>query len=55
MIRESCVHLALYVAIILASLAFGNWWQPSFWILPMVLTKPVHQLQNTIEHLGLSH
>ena len=21
----------------------------------MVLTKPVHQLQNTIEHLGLSH
>ena len=26
-----------------------------FWILPMVLTKPIHQLQNTIEHLGLSH
>jgi len=21
----------------------------------MILTKPVHQLQNTIEHLGLSH
>ena len=21
----------------------------------MILTKPIHQLQNTIEHLGLSH
>ncbi|TMV82989.1 rhizopine catabolism protein [Thioclava sp. BHET1] len=54
-IRESRIHLALYVAIILASLAVGHWWWLSFWILPMVLTKPVHQLQNTIEHLGLSH
>ncbi|MEO1142793.1 MAG: fatty acid desaturase, partial [Pseudomonadota bacterium] len=24
-------------------------------LVPMILTKPVHQLQNTIEHLGLSH
>ena len=27
----------------------------TFWVLPMILTKPVQQLQNTIEHLGLSH
>ena len=27
----------------------------AFWLIPMILTKPVHQLQNTIEHLGLSH
>lgn len=54
-IRESRIHLGLYVLIVAVSLAFGNWWWLSFWILPMVLTKPVHQLQNTIEHLGLSH
>ncbi|MDR0809454.1 MAG: fatty acid desaturase [Gemmobacter sp.] len=54
-IRESRIHLALYVVILAVSLAFGNWWWLTFWILPMVLTKPVHQLQNTIEHLGLSH
>ncbi|MEL7088794.1 MAG: hypothetical protein AAGL98_10200, partial [Planctomycetota bacterium] len=29
----------------------GSW----LWLLPMLLTKPIHQLQNTIEHLGLSH
>ncbi|MEM0990231.1 MAG: fatty acid desaturase [Pseudomonadota bacterium] len=54
-IRESRIHLALYAAIIAGSLALGNWWWLTFWILPMMLTKPVHQLQNTIEHLGLSH
>ncbi len=54
-IRESRIHVALYAAIIVVSLAFGSWWWLTFWILPMVITKPVHQLQNTIEHLGLSH
>lgn len=54
-IRESQIHLALYAAIILLSFATGSWAWLTFWILPMVLTKPVHQLQNTIEHLGLSH
>ncbi len=54
-IRESQIHVALYAAIILISLAAGSWAWFTFWILPMVLTKPVHQLQNTIEHLGLSH
>ncbi|MBT0958071.1 fatty acid desaturase [Alphaproteobacteria bacterium KMM 3653] len=54
-IRESRIHLALYGAIILVSLALGSWAWATFWILPMILTKPVHQLQNTIEHLGLSH
>tara|TARA_R110002020_G_scaffold26514_9_gene85966 strand:+ start:1203 stop:2183 length:981 start_codon:yes stop_codon:yes gene_type:complete len=54
-IRESRIHLALYIGIIAVSLAFGSWAWATFWIIPMVLTKPVHQLQNTIEHLGLSH
>ncbi len=54
-IRESRVHLALYLGIIVISLLAGSWAWLTFWILPMIATKPVHQLQNTIEHLGLSH
>ena len=54
-IFESRVHLALYAAIFLVSIAMNSWAALSFWLLPMLLTKPVHQLQNTIEHLGLSH
>ncbi len=54
-IRESRVHLALYVAIFLVSVVTASWAALTFWVLPLLLTKPVHQLQNTIEHLGLSH
>ena len=54
-IRESRLHLAGYALIVAVSLYFQSWAAVSFWLLPMLLTKPVHQLQNTIEHLGLSH
>ena len=54
-IRESRIHLALYIGIIVISAVFDNWVWMTFWIAPMILTKPVHQLQNTIEHLGLTH
>lgn len=54
-IRESRLHLAGYALIAGVALATGSWAALTFWLLPMILTKPVHQLQNTIEHLGLSH
>jgi fatty acid desaturase len=54
-IREARVHLGLYALIAVVSLALGSWAALTYWIIPMVLTKPIHQLQNTIEHLGLSH
>jgi fatty acid desaturase len=54
-IRESRIHIVLYVLIVGISLAIHSWAAFIFWILPMMLTKPIHQLQNTIEHLGLSH
>ena len=54
-IRESRLHLAGYGLIALVSLVAGSWAALTFWLMPMILTKPVHQLQNTIEHLGLSH
>ncbi len=54
-IRESRLHLAGYAVIALISVWLGSWAALTFWLIPMVLTKPIHQLQNTIEHLGLSH
>lgn len=54
-IRESRLHLLGYALIALVSVIAGSWAALTFWIIPMVLTKPIHQLQNTIEHLGLSH
>ena len=54
-IAESRMHLVGYFVILLFSLAAESWIAVTFWLLPMVLTKPIHQLQNTIEHLGLSH
>ncbi len=54
-IRESRIHVLLYAILVVAEVIAGSMYLLTFWLLPMVLTKPVHQLQNTIEHLGLSH
>lgn len=54
-IRESRLHVLGYAVIALASVIAGSWVALTFWLFPMILTKPIHQLQNTIEHLGLSH
>ena len=54
-ILEARLHLAGYALVAAISLIAESWAALTFWILPMLLTKPVHQLQNTIEHLGLSH
>ena len=54
-IREARIHLAGYVLIAVASLWTENWAAVIYWLAPMFLTKVAHQLQNTIEHLGLPH
>ncbi len=54
-VLEARLHLAGYAFILVVSVIVGSWEALTFWILPMILTKPVHQLQNTIEHLGLTH
>ena len=54
-IFESRVHILGYFIIFICSIYFQSWAAITFWLLPLILTKPVHQLQNTIEHLGLSH
>ena len=54
-IREARWHLAGYALIALLSIVAGSWAAVQLWLLPMLAMKPVHQLQNTIEHLGLPH
>ena len=54
-IREARWHLAGYALIALVSIAAQSWLAVELWLLPMLVLKPVHQLQNTIEHLGLPH
>jgi len=54
-IFEGRIHLALYVLLAIGSIALQSWALVAYWIAPMLLTKVVHQMQNTIEHLGLEH
>jgi len=54
-IREARWHLAGYGLIAVVSLLSGSPLALKLWLLPMLALKPVHQLQNTIEHLGLPH
>jgi fatty acid desaturase len=55
LIREARFHLAGYLLIIVLSLALRSWAAVLLWLAPMLAMKGVHQLQNTIEHLGLPH
>lgn len=55
MVREARWMLAGYAAIAAVSVAAGSWAAVIYWLAPMLLTKVVHQMQNTIEHLGLPH
>ncbi|MCF4165326.1 fatty acid desaturase [Zavarzinia compransoris] len=55
LILEARLHLLGYLLIAAASVAFQSWAAVTYWLAPLLLTKCVHQMQNTIEHLGLSH
>jgi fatty acid desaturase len=55
LIREARWHLAGYGLIAALSVMSRSALAVELWLLPMLLLKPVHQLQNTIEHLGLPH
>jgi len=54
-ILEARLHLLGYGAIAAASVWAHSWAAALYWLGPMLLTKPFHQLQNTIEHVGLPH
>jgi len=54
-VREARLHVAGYAGIAALSVAAHSWAAVTLWLAPMLAMKFVHQLQNTIEHLGLSH
>jgi len=53
--REVRLHLAGYALIAGVSLTAASWAAVTLWLAPMLAMKFVHQLQNTMEHLGLPH
>ncbi|MEO0618787.1 MAG: fatty acid desaturase [Pseudomonadota bacterium] len=55
LIREARIHVGLYAAIAVVSLVTGSWAAVIYWLAPLIVMKPIQQLQNTIEHLGLGH
>ena len=55
LIREARIHLAGYALIAVLSLLARSWAAVLLWLAPMCVMKFTHQLQNTIEHLGLPH
>jgi fatty acid desaturase len=55
LIREARLHLAGYAMIMGVSLMAHSGAVVFLWLAPMLTMKWVHQLQNTMEHLGLPH
>ena len=55
LVREARIHLAGYALIAVLSLLARSWAAVLLWLAPMYVMKFTHQLQNTIEHLGLPH
>jgi fatty acid desaturase len=55
LVQEARWHLVGYALIATISVISRSKLALELWLLPMLLMKPVHQLQNTIEHLGLPH
>jgi fatty acid desaturase len=55
LVREARWHVAGYALITTLSLILRSPLALQLWLLPMLVMKPIHQLQNTMEHLGLPH
>jgi fatty acid desaturase len=55
LIREARLHVAGYAVIAAVSLWAHSSAAVILWLAPMLAMKGVHQLQNTMEHLGLPH
>ena len=54
-VLEARVTLAIYLAIIAASIGFQSWAALLYWFAPLALTKWAHNIQNLIEHIGMPH
>ena len=54
-VLEARMTMALWLIIAGASVAAGSWLAVTLWIGPLLVTKVVHQLQNTGEHTEMPH
>ncbi len=54
-IWEARAHLALWAIAATGSAALGTWDAALFWAGPLLVTKGIHQLQNTGEHTAMPH
>lgn len=52
-VREARLHLAAYALVAMASIGYGSWVAVYYWLLPLLLTKPLHHIQNIVEHSGM--
>ncbi|MFT5572799.1 MAG: fatty acid desaturase [Cryomorphaceae bacterium] len=53
--KEARIMLVLYAMIILVSIALDSAALLTLWILPMLVMKWFHNLQNIVEHTGMPH
>jgi fatty acid desaturase len=52
-IREARLHVCAYVLLAVVSITSGSWIAVHYWLLPLLLTKPLHHIQNIVEHTGM--
>ncbi|MFT5115660.1 MAG: fatty acid desaturase [Parasphingorhabdus sp.] len=54
-VKESRIHLAVYILVIIVSLYLESWLTLILWIAPMFSMKIFQNVQNITEHTGLTH
>lgn len=52
-VREARLHVCAYILIAVVSIISGSWGAVHYWLLPLLLTKPLHHIQNIVEHTGM--
>ena len=52
-VREARLHVGVYALAALTSVVSGSWMMVSYWLLPLLTTKPLHHIQNIVEHTGM--
>jgi fatty acid desaturase len=52
-IREARLHVYVYALVAVVSVRLESWIAVHYWLLPLLLTKPLHHIQNIVEHTGM--
>ncbi len=52
-VREARLHVGMYALAAVVSVLSGSWAVTHYWLIPLLLTKPLHPIQNIVEHTGM--